>query len=356
MNRIDTFLDLAVKQGGSDVHLVPGLPPRLRIAGVLQSVPFRELSNQDIEDFLAEMVTPEARQMLQERHSADFAYKAESAGRFRVIAYQHNGGVGVALRSIPTELPSLESLGLPATVQQVLSVGKGLVLVTGPTGSGKSTTLAAMVDHINRTQRGHIITLEDPIEFVHEFRNCVVTQRQVGIHAPTFAEALRGALREDPDVVMVSDLRDLETTQLALTAAETGILVLGTLHTKGALRTMDRIINVFPPRRQPQVRSMLADSLRLVISQRLVRTVDLSRRVVAAETLVNTTAVAAMIRQGNTHKLQSVLQAGGRHGMQSLDAVLQDLVRREVISGEEAYEHAADRAQFERYANGEDAA
>ncbi len=356
MNRIDAFLELAVRQGGSDLHLLSGQVPRVRVAGDLQPVPFRTLSAQDLDGFLDEIVPPAMRGRLDAGHAVDFAYVSEVAGRFRVTVYRHHAGLAATLRAIGSEPPSLESIGLPDVVRHVLSVGKGLVLVTGPTGSGKSTTQAAMVDHLNSTRQGHVITLEDPIEFLHAHKRCVVTQREIGTHAPSFAEALRSALREDPNVILVGDMRDLETISLALSAAETGVLVLGTLHTSGALRTVDRMVNVFPPQRQDQVRTMLADCLRMVVSQRLVRRLDGGGRQVAAEVLVNTIAVTSMIRQGNTHKLHSVLQAGQRMGMQSLDGVLQDLVRREVISGEEALEHAIDRALFDRYLSGENAA
>jgi twitching motility protein PilT len=356
VNRIDAFLELAVHQGGSDLHLVSGLPPRLRISGELEPVRFRELSVADVNDFLTEFMTDEQRRTLAERSAVDIAYESETAGRFRVNVYHHLGGLGAAFRVVPKEPLELESLGLPTAIPQALSVGKGLVLVTGPTGSGKSTTLASMVDWVNRQRRGHIITIEDPIEFVHEYKQCVVTQREIGAHAPTFAEALRSAVREDPDLILVGEMRDLETISLALTAAETGIMVLGTLHTSGAVRSVDRIVNVFPPRRQAQVRTMLADGLRLVVSQQLVRKLDHTGRVAVAEIMVNTHAVASMIRAGNTHKIHSAIQAGGRVGMQALDSVLQDLVRREVISGEEAYEVALDRALFERFVTGDLAA
>jgi twitching motility protein PilT len=356
MNRIDAFLELAVHQGGSDLHLVSGQPPRIRISGELEPVRFRELSVSDVSDFLTEFMTPEQRRALEAHSAIDIAYESETAGRFRVNIYQHLGGLGAAFRVVSGEPPTLEALSLPAAIPQALSVGKGLVLVTGPTGSGKSTTLAAMIDWVNRNRKGHIITIEDPIEFVHPYRQCVVTQREVGTHAPNFAEALRASVREDPDLILVGEMRDLETISLALTAAETGIMVLGTLHTNGAVRSVDRIVNVFPPRRQSQVRTMLADSLRLVVSQQLVRKLDHSGRIAAAEVMISTHAVSAMIRAGNTHKIHSAIQAGGRIGMQSLDAVLQDLVRREVISGEEAYEVAIDRTIFERFVSGDLAA
>ncbi len=349
MNRIDAFLELAVKQGGSDVHLVSGQPIRIRLNGSLERVRFRDVSARDMDDFLEEFMTPAQLEVLSRDDHVDFAYESEQVGRFRVNVYRHRVGLGAAFRVVPSAPPTLESLDLPGVVQHMLAVGKGLVLVTGPTGSGKSTTLAGMLAHLNATRRGHIVTVEDPIEFVHTYKKCVVTQREIGTHAPTFAEALRSVVREDPDVVMVGEMRDLETISLALTAAETGIMVLGTLHTNGAVRCVDRIVNVFPARRQDQVRTMLADSLRLVVSQQLVRKADLSGRTVAAEVLVNTSAVSSMIRQGNTHKLMSAIQAGQRAGMQSLDGVLLDLLRREIITGDEAYEHAVERATFEPY-------
>jgi twitching motility protein PilT len=270
--------------------------------------------------------------------------------------FHHRGGLAAAFRAIPSIPPKLETLGLPGVVQHMLAVGKGLVLVTGPTGSGKSTTLAGMVGHLNETLRGHIVTVEDPIEFVHDYKKCVVSQREVGAHTSSFAEALRSAVREDPDVIMVGEMRDPETISLALTAAETGVMVLGTLHTNGAVRCVDRIVNVFPGRRQDQVRTMLADGLRLVVSQQLVRKADRSGRIVAADVLVSTSAVSSMIRQGNTHKLISAIQTGQRSGMQSLDAVLMDLVRREVITGDEAYDHAVERSAFEQFATHDSAA
>jgi twitching motility protein PilT len=349
MSRIDAFLELAIRQGGSDLHLLSGRVPRIRVLGELQPVAFRELAPQDIDGFLYEILPANLKDRVESGHAADFAYVSAVAGRFRASAFRHSGGMAIVLRSIPSAPPQLEAIGLPPVVEHVLSIGKGLVLVTGPTGCGKSSTLAAMVNWLNANRRGHIVTLEDPIEFLHEPQQCVVTQREVGRHAPDFATGLRNAMREDPNAILVGDLRDHETANLALAAAETGVLVLGTLHTSGAVRTVDRIVNVFPSQRQDQVRSVLADCLRMVVSQQLVRRLDGQGRMVAAEVMINTVAVASMIRQGNTHKLHSVLQAGQRSGMQSLDSVLQDLVQREVISGEEALEHAIDRALFERH-------
>jgi twitching motility protein PilT len=347
-NRVHSFLELMVQQGGSDLHLVSGMPPCIRMNGLLHRVRFRDLSVEDVEQILAEFMTERQTEDLQERFSVDFGYQDPELGRFRVNAYRHARGTAAAFRFVPPSPLALDSLGLPPAVRIHTLQPKGLTLVTGPTGSGKSTTLAAMVDLVNQTRRGHIITIEDPIEFVHEHKGCVVTQREIGIHAPSFSEALRHALREDPDVILLGELRDMETIALALTAAETGIQVFGTLHTSGATRTVDRIVNVFPARRQEQIRSMLADSLRLIVSQQLARKTDGSGRVLVAEVLVNTHAAATMIRTGNAHKLESVIQSGGTNGMQSLDATLKDLVRRQVILPDEAYAHALDKAPFER--------
>ncbi len=356
MSRINTFLELAVKQGGSDLHLVSGQPPRIRINGVLHKVRFRDLSVEDMERILEEFTTPGQRERLGRELSVDLAYEVAGLGRFRVNAYRHLDGLGACLRVIPPQVPRWEDLGLSEGIKLAFTQPKGLTLVTGPTGCGKSTTLAAMVDHINATRRGHVITVEDPIEFVHGFKQCVITQREVGAHARSFSEALRDAVREDPDVILVGELRDVETIGLALTAAETGIQVLASLHTNGAVRTVDRIVNVFPARRQEQIRSMVADSLRMVVSQQLVVRSDGSRRQVAAEILMNTSAAAAIIRSGQSHKLHSVIQAGRGVGMQSLDGELKELVRAGVITGEEAYEHAVDRSQFERALNRAEAA
>jgi twitching motility protein PilT len=347
MSRIDSFLELAVKQGGSDLHLVTGLSPRIRINGVLHRVRFRELSLEDMQLILDEFIPATQRERLQEESSVDFAYSADDLGRFRVNVYRHANGMAAALRVIPTVVPSIDDLSLPQSVKLAVSQPKGLILVTGPTGSGKSTTLAGMVDHINSTRRGHIVTLEDPIEFIHGFKKCVVSQREIGVHTPTLARGLRAAVREDPDVILVGELRDQEGISLALTAAETGIQVLGTLHTSGGSRSIDRIINVFPAGRQEQVRSMLADSLRAIISQKLVRITDGSGRVAAAEVLINTNAVKSIIRTGRVHKLDSVIQSGSRAGMQSLNSVLRDLVRQGTVTAEEASEHAIDRTAFE---------
>jgi len=346
--RVDAFLEVAVKQGGSDLHLVSGYAPRVRVYGELQRVRFRELSMEDLERLLVEIMSEAERKELAEELSVDFAHDAGELGRFRVNAYRHIGGLAAAFRVIPTNKRSLGDLDLPAKVADLVEMPHGLVLVTGPTGSGKSTTLAALVDHINNTRKGHIITIEDPIEFLHRYSKCIVTQREVGLHSISFAEALRNALREDPDMILVGEMRDLETIGLALTAAETGVQVLGTLHTQGSVRTIDRITSAFPANRREQVRNMLADGLRMVISQELVRRATNDGLVMVAEVLVNTPAVASLVRTGKTNQLPAAIQAGAREGMQSLDAKLRQLVSAGTVTAEEAYRHAIDKALFER--------
>ncbi len=347
MSRIDSFLELAVKQGGSDLHLVSGQPPRIRIGGVLHRVRFRDLSVEDLESILDEFMDAMHRERLQQEMHVDFAYSVPDLGRFRVNVYRHQAGLGAALRLIPQITPTLEELGMPPAIKLHVSHPKGLILVTGPTGSGKSTTLAAMIDHINSTRQGHIITLEDPIEFLHGYKKCVMTQREIHVHALSLADALRDAVREDPDVILVGEMRDPEAISLALSAAETGIQILGSLHTSSASRTIDRIVNVFPARRHEQVRGMLADSLSMIVSQKLLRTTDGAKRVAAVEILVNTHAVKSIVRSGNSHKLESVLQSGGRFGMQGLGSVLRDLVSKGIVSAEEAHENATDKNAFE---------
>jgi twitching motility protein PilT len=348
VNRIDSFLELVTQQGGSDLHLVSGEPPRIRIHGSLHSVRFRVLSAEDLQRILDEVMSQNLRERFVADRAVDFAYES-TGGRFRVHAYHHHHGIGAALRPVPLAVPGFDELGLPPAIKSVIGYRKGLILVTGPTGSGKSTTLAAMVDIINSTTHGHIITIEDPIEFIHQHKQCVISQREIGDHAPSFAEALRGAVREDPDLIMVGELRDVESISQALTAAEAGIQVLGTLHTRGATGTIDRIVNVFPEKQQELIRHMLADGLRMIVSQRLVPTADHARRVPAVELLVNTSAAATMIRTGQSHKLMTVIQSSRRTGMQSLDGALKDLLLRKIITAESAHEHALDRTQFERY-------
>lgn len=347
MSRIDAFLQLAVQQGGSDLHLVSGQTPRIRIHGSLHPIKFRDLSVDDMERLLFELMRDETKEELKTHLAVDFSYEAEGLGRFRVNAYAHRNGLAAVLRVVPSIVKSLEDLKLPTSIPAAIAKPSGLTLVTGPTGSGKSTTLAAMIDHINRTRKGHIITIEDPIEFVHQYKGCVITQREVGVHAPTFEMALKNALREDPDAILVGEMRDLETISLALTAAETGIQVFGTLHTNGAARTIDRIINVFPARRQEQIRSMLAEGLQLVVSQQLVPNAEGTGRFAVVEILVNNSAASSMIRSGKAHQLGQVIQSGARFGMQGLDGQLRELLRKGSITRDEAYRHAVEKNQFE---------
>jgi twitching motility protein PilT len=349
MHRIDSFLQLLVGQGGSDLHMVSGDVPRVRLNGMLERVRFRELSVGDVEEMFTEILTTEQQERLAAESSLDFAYQSEIAGRFRVNIYRHVRGIAAAMRFIPSDIPTLDGLGLPSAIRTTVEIPKGLTLVTGPTGSGKSTTLAAMIDHLNQTRGGHIITIEDPIEFVHSCKRSLLTQRELGAHSPSFSEGLRAAIREDPDLILVGEMRDLETITLALTAAETGTQVLATLHTNGAVRSIERIVNMFPARRQDQIRTTLAETLRMVVSQQLVCKADGSGRVAAIEVMINNHAIASMIRTGNSHKITNAIQAGGRAGMQGLDAALGQLVKAGTITGEEAYEHAVDRTTFERF-------
>jgi twitching motility protein PilT len=282
-------------------------------------------------------------------YNLDYAYEVAGLARFRVNVFRHLHGLGAVLRVIPSTVQTLEELRLPPVLKTLCREKNGLILVTGPTGSGKSTTLAAMIDFINRDRKGHIITIEDPVEFVHRRQHCLLSQREVGVHTPSFASALHAALREDPDVILVGELRDLETISLAVTAAETGILIFGTLHTNGAAATVDRMINVFPAHEQPRIRTMLSTSLRSVISQQLVRRADGKGRLAAVEILINNTATANIIREGKTGQLIGVIERGALQGMQSLDNCLRSLLDAKLITGEEAYRKAVNKSKFEPF-------
>ncbi|MCC6531790.1 MAG: type IV pilus twitching motility protein PilT [Burkholderiales bacterium] len=356
MSRIDTFLDLLVKQDGSDLHLVSGNPPRVRLHGELIGVKYRELSAAETLGLLHEIMPEPARAAFEQRSSVDFAYSIEGLARFRVNVYRHVGGVGAVLRIIPTAIKTMEQLALPAVLAGFCQQRKGLVLCTGPTGSGKSTTLAALVDHVNTNRKGHILTIEDPIEFVHKNKASLVSQREVGFDTASFAAALHSALREDPNVILVGEMRDLETISLAVTAAETGILVFGTLHTNGAAATVDRMVNVFPAGDQGRIRSMLSTSLLGVVSQQLVRRSDGKGRVAALEVLVNNPAVANIVRDGKTEQIATAIQSGSLQGMQSMDTALKRLLDAKVIVGRDAYRKAIDKRLFEMFAEPEMAA
>ncbi len=335
MTTISELLRFAVEQGASDLHLSAGERPALRIDGEIEPIDLPPLAPEEAHRLIFELMNDRQRRWFQEQLEVDFAFVLDDELRFRVNAFTHNRGEAMVLRSIPFRVPSLDDLGLPEVLRQLCEEPRGLVLVTGPTGSGKSTTLAAMIDHINQSTAGHILTLEDPIEFVHRSKRSLINQREVGSQTHSFANALRSALREDPDVILVGELRDLDTVSLALTAAETGHLVFGTLHTSSAAKTIDRVIDVFPASQQAQIRAMLAESLLGVVAQTLCRRTT-GGRVAAHEILIGTPAVHNLIREAKTYQIPSVLQVGSKVGMQTMEASLVKLVRDGVIEIEEA--------------------
>jgi len=345
--RMDEYLKEVLVKGGSDLHFVAGDPPRIRIYGELQTLRDEPLGHEQVRQALTEIMTRPALARLEEMDGADFAYSIPGVSRFRVNVFRHIGGLGGVFRAIPSKALTLDQLNMPEAVRSLCRTNNGLILVTGKTGSGKSTTLAAMIDDINARVKGHILTIEDPIEFVHPRRSCLVSQREVGAHSPSFAEALHSALREDPDVVLVGELRDLETMSIAVTAAEMGILVMGTLHTNGAAATVDRIVNAFPADKQAHVRTMLSTSLRGVISQQLIPRADKRGRVAALEILINTPAVSNLIRQGKLDQLENTMQSGAQHGMRVMDSAIQDLLDKGVITGRAAFEKSINKQRFE---------
>jgi len=347
--RVDEFLREVLERGGSDLHFVAGDPPRVRVFGELRTLREEPLVPDLVRDALAEIMPKPAAERLQAKDGADFAYSIPGVSRFRVNVFRHIGGLGGVFRAIPSKALTLDQLNMPESVRALCRVNNGLILVTGKTGSGKSTTLAAMIDDINARVKGHILTIEDPIEFVHPRKSCLVSQREVGVHSPGFAEALHSALREDPDVVLVGELRDLETMGIAVTAAEMGILVMGTLHTNGAAATVDRIVNAFPADKQAHVRTMLSTSLRGVISQQLVPRADKRGRVAALEILVNVPAVSNLIRQGKLDQLENTMQSGAQYGMRTMDSAIQELLDKGVITGRAAYEKGINKQRFEQF-------
>jgi twitching motility protein PilT len=350
MPKIDQFLNLLVQHGGSDLHLSCGGPPVLRVHGHLQRVQFRDLVEADLNLLLGEIITPVQLERYQSTHDLDFAYEIKGVARFRGNFFRQHRGPGAVFRIIPSKIPSAEEINLPDVVRRFTDLNKGLVLVTGPTGSGKSTTLAAMIDLINATRPEHILTIEDPIEFVHLNKKALVNQREVGPHTESFASALKAALREDPDVILVGEMRDRETISLALTAAETGHLVFGTLHTNSAHKTVDRIIDTFPGDLQHQVRAMLSESLRGVVAQQLLRKKDGKGRVAAHEIMVGTAAVSNLIREGKTYQIPSIIQTGKKDGMVQMDQSILAHLMAGLIDGKEAYAKALDKALFQQYA------
>ncbi len=346
MAKIDQFLKVLVEQGGSDLHLTVGSPPVMRVHGNLQRVKFREMSNADMEALVYEIMEEEWRITFMDQLDYDFAYEIEGLARFRVNVFWQRKGLAVVMRTIPSKILTVDELNMPEVVRKMCMLTKGLVLVTGPTGSGKSTTLAAMVDLINDTRTDHILTIEDPIEFVHSNKKALINQREIRTNTKSFANALRAALREDPDVIMVGEMRDRETIELGITAAETGHLVFGTLHTSSAPKTVDRIIDVFPADEQEQIRSMLSESLKGVIAQVLLRAKDGKSRMAAWEIMVGTAAIANLIRENKVHQIPSIIQTGRKDGMQLLDQHILEFLMSGKITPEEAYMKANNKQAF----------
>ncbi|MDP2646652.1 MAG: type IV pilus twitching motility protein PilT [Desulfobacterales bacterium] len=346
MAKIDAFFKLLNDQGGSDLHLTSGQPPALRIRGDIERVKYKVLDNDELKSMLYEIAPEDKVKVFEETGDVDFGYEIPGLARYRANFFNQKYGVGAVFREIPSNVLTAEQLGLPSVVSKLASLPRGLIVVTGPTGSGKSTTLAAIIDEANRTRKDHIITIEDPIEFVHKSHGCIINHREVGAHTKSFTAALRGALREDPDIILVGEMRDLETISLAIEAASTGHLVFGTLHTTSAPKTVDRIVEVFPASEQAQIRSTLADGLRAVIAQVLFKRVDTKGRCAAMEILIATPAVRNLIRESKTHQIPSMIQTGKKYGMQLLDDAIMDLYNKGWISPDEAYAKANDKSRF----------
>lgn len=332
---ITQLLAFGVEQGASDCHLSAGEPPMLRVHGDLKKLDHPALTQEQVHALVYDIMNDAQRKAFEESHECDFSFEMGSVARFRVNVFLQRKGEGAVFRTIPTKILTLEQLEMPPILKQLCEKEKGLILVTGPTGSGKSTTLAAMVDYLNETFEGHILTVEDPIEFVHSSKKCLVNQRELGPHTNSFANALRAALREDPDAILVGEMRDLETIQLALTAAETGHIVFGTLHTSSAPKTVDRIIDVFPPNQQAQIRAQFAESIEAVLTQTLLKKKG-GGRVAALEIMTGTTAIRNLIREGKIHQIPGTMQVSQKDGMQTMDMALQSLVSRGIVSKEEA--------------------
>lgn len=346
MAKIDALLKLMIEHKASDLHVTSGAPPLLRISGELERIAYHELSQEEVKLLVYEIIPQAGVENLEAEFDLDFAYEIENVARFRANAYFKHGGLGAVFRLIPHEIMTFSELGLPPAVRNLSRLRKGLVIVTGPTGSGKSTTLAAMIDLLNKERKAHVITLEDPLEFIHENQTCLIMQRQVGVHVESFSSGLRAALREDPNVIMVGEMRDLDTIALAITAAEVGLLVFGTLHTSSAAKTVDRIIDAFPKDQQSQIRTMLSESLKGVIAQQLLKRADGQGRVAAFEILVGNQAVGNLIREGKTFQIPSILQTGKKLGMQSIDQHLKELVAAGEVTAQEAFLYAEEKAQF----------
>ena len=342
---ITQLLVFGVEQGASDCHLSAGEPPMIRIDGELKKLDNPALTKEEVHALVYDIMNDAQRRVFEETHECDFSFELGQIARFRVNVFMQRKGEGAVFRTIPTKVMSLEDLGMPPILKQLCDKDKGLILVTGPTGSGKSTTLAGMIDYLNTSFEGHILTVEDPIEFVHQSKRCLVNQRELGPHTHSFANALRSALREDPDIILVGEMRDLDTIQLALTAAETGHIVFGTLHTSSAPKTVDRIIDVFPPNQQAQIRAQFAESIEAVITQTLLKK-KVGGRVAALEILTGTTAVRNLIREGKIHQIPGTMQVSKKDGMQTMDMALQEIVARGLVTKEEAQSRSSNPNLF----------
>ncbi len=349
MARIDAFFKLMNEQGASDLHMVAGQQPALRIRGELERIKYPPLDNDTLKAMLYEITPEDKIKVFEETGDVDFAYEIPGVARYRANFFLQKNGIGAVFRQIPDKILSCDELGLPPVIKRLASLPRGLVLVTGPTGSGKSTTLAAIINEANLTRKDHIITIEDPIEFVHKSEKAIVNHREVGRHTKSFAAALRGALREDPDIILVGEMRDLETIRLAVEAAATGHLVFSTLHTISAHKTVDRIVEVFPVDEQEQIRNTLADCIRAVISQTLFKRIDRKGRVAALEIMIATPAVRNLIREAKTFQIPNMIQTGKKYGMQTLDDAILDLLNKKIISPEEAYSKCVEKARFIQY-------
>src|SRR5256712_4809962 len=356
MAELDRFLSVIVKHGGSDLHIGEEQPPKMRVHGDIIPVRDEPISHEEATRMLSEVCGPRNWQIFEQLGDLDFAYEMDEASRFRSNYFKQSNGYGATFRLIPTKIATLEQLGIPLVVKEFANVRGGLVLVSGPTGSGKTTTQAALVDHINQNFAKHVVTIEEPIEFVHNNKESTITQREVPGDSSSFAAGLKAALREDTDIVLVGEMRDLETVSLALTAAETGLLVFGTLHTNNARKTVDRMVDVFPADRQPQARAMLANSLRGVVAQLLLKRADRPGRIAVNEILIANAAVAAIIREGATQKLQDVIISGKAQGMQFMDDAIWALLEKGIVSPHEAFMKAIDKSRFKPFLSAEEEA
>ena len=356
MAYLDQFLNVIVKHGGSDLHFAEGQPPKMRVHGDIMPIRAEPLSRDEAVQMMSEICGAPNWETFEQRGDLDFAYEMDEASRFRSNYFKQSNGYGATFRLIPTKIATLEELGIPLVIKEFANLRGGLVLVTGPTGSGKTTTEAALIDYINQNFAKHVVTIEEPIEFVHDNKMSTITQREVPTNSSSFAAGLKGALRQDTDIVLVGEMRDLETVSLALTAAETGLLVFGTLHTNNARKTIDRMVDVFPAERQPQARAMLANSLRGVVAQLLLKRADRPGRIAVNEILIANPAVAAIIREGATQKLQDVIISGKAQGMQFMDDAIWALLEKGVVSSHEAFMKAIDKSRFKPFLSPEEEA